>query len=163
MYYKDIYSKEFLGKFGTYGEKIGNLEAESEFSVDIDKLLEAYNIKSLETVSIDKYKERYLKAENLGYEILHHRNIINKYKDSKYIGTIKNMLKCNLNSFSSELILPKTILNKAFLSTLKDLNYDINDNFDESDIEIITKSVSDKTEVPIAIVEQKFNQYKVFI
>ena len=66
------------------------------------------------------------------------------------------------NQFAAELIMPKELVRKCLIQTMKDLNYDLKQTFDESDLEYIYEDMAQKMNVSKQALKYRLNNLKVF-
>ena len=135
MLYKEIYDEKFLNYFGKNKEKIANMELpDNSYLID---LLEICSIVGVKDYS--DYESRITLSKKIWEKLL---------EEDLLVKEIENMTRFFINRYSKELILPKVLVKKAFLETLNEEGYDIDQEFDESDIERIIKITANKFEVP---------------
>lgn len=159
MKYKDIYSEDFIKNFKDYGNDIENLELKDEFIVDVDELFKVCNIDyHRDQVYIDENKDRYAKAKVLGFKLLGYDKINPIYKKG-----LKNMIEFKTNKFADELLLPKNLIWGVLKASLIELGLDINHEFDDSDIEIVTKLISEKTKTSYLLVKKRLLDFGTFV
>lgn len=134
MLYKEIYSDDFLNYFGENKEEIANMDLpDNSYLIDL--------LKICSIVGVPNYSE-YDSRSTLSIKIWE-----KLLEEDLLVKEIENMTRFFINRYSKELILPKVLVKKAFLETLNEEGYDINQEFDDSDIERIVKNAADKFEV----------------
>lgn len=134
MLYKELYSDDFLNYFGENKEKIANIELpDNSYLID---LLEICSI-----VGVSNYSE-YDSRSTLSIKIWE-----KLLEEDLLVKEIENMTRFFINRYSKELILPELLVKKAFLETLNEEGYDIDQEFDDSDIDRIIKISAKKFEV----------------
>lgn len=135
MFYREIYGADFLKYFGDNKEKIANMELP-----DNSYLIDLLGICSIVGVSdYSKYESRFTLSKKIWEKLLEKDLLVKE---------IENMTRFFINRYSKELILPEILVKKVFLETLSKEGYDIDQEFDESDVERIIKITAGKFEVP---------------
>lgn len=143
MLYKEIYNDDFLNYFGENKEEIANMELpDNSYLIDL--------LKICSIVGVPNYSE-YDSRSTLSIKIW--EKLLEK---DLLVKEIENMTRFFINSYSQELMMPKLLVQKAFLETLNEEGYNIDQEFDDSDIERIIKISADKFEVPPSIFPKCF-------
>lgn len=190
MIYNEIFTDEFLNKFGKYKNEISKLTLEEDmFKIDVKAIAEIcrisikYNLvkplgfslqKDINTGDIkneisvnqfeSEYRQRYTIAHELGHILLGHNDVSYIFSDmSKYKNTIDRMNEVTANKFAAELIMPEKLVKKVILHLIKELNYSIDQKFDESDINQLLDISANKMGVPIQVFEYRIKSLDVFI
>lgn len=187
MLYKDIYSREFLEKFGKYKDEISKLSLDDNLcKIDVEAIakkcevsLDYGYIKSSEftidneinskcskkVISINRfepdYKQRFSIAYELGYIILGYRR--NLYRHDKYKNTIERMHKVLANKFAAELIMPEKLVKKILLDSITELGYSIEQNFDDNDISCLIDVSASKMGVSTQAFTCKIKNLRFFV
>lgn len=135
MFYKEIYSDDFLNYFGDNKEKIANMKLpDNSYLIDLLKICSIVGVSDY-----SKHESRLTLSKKIWEKLL---------EEDLLVKEIENMTRFFINRYSKELILPKILVKKAFLETLNEEGYDIDQEFDESDVERIIKITAGKFEVP---------------
>lgn len=190
MIYNEIFTDEFLNKFGKYKNEISKLTLEEDmFKIDVKAIAEIcrisikYNLvkplgfslqKDINTGDIkneisvnqfeSEYRQRYTIAHELGHILLGHNDVSYIFSDmSKYKNTIDRMNEVTANKFAAELIMPEKLVKKVILHSIKELNYSIDQKFNESDINQLLDISANKMGVPIQVFEYRIKSLDVFI
>lgn len=161
MLYNEIFTDEFLNKFGKYQDEISKLTLDEDvFEIDVKAIAEicdilieyscvessgfsinngtnSENIKK--EISVNQfepeYRQRFTIAHELGHIILGHEGISYRFFDkSNYKNTIDRMNEISANKFAAELIMPENLVKKVLLHSINEMNYSIHQKFDENDI-----------------------------
>lgn len=180
--YGELYDKNFLNKFDEQCRNdIKSLELKDDFTIDVAEIIRLCGIQ-IEYDIIDKSgifdstsnkilvnklepvtRQRFTLAHELGHFVLNHQGVNHRSDDSSIYSD--EQLKNNeiaANQFAAELIMPKKLIKKCLLQTMKDLNYDLNQLFDESDLENIYDDMVQKMGVSRQALKYRLNNLKVF-
>lgn len=187
MAYKEIYREEFLSKFGSYRANVEELMlASSSSEIDVRAIAQACDI----SVRFDfvehsglsrnneedtereivinqlepEYRQRFTMAHEIGHIILGHKGTSYRTEDlKKYKDTISRMNEVAANNFAAELIMPKNLVVEVLKTTINDLGYSIEQEFDEFDIAKIVESTAKKLNVSKQALTYRLENLKVFI
>lgn len=190
MLYSEIFTDEFLNKFGNYKDGISKLTLEEDvFEIDVKAIAEVCGIVieyscvessgfsvNNDTNSEDikneisvnqfepEYRQRFTIAHELGHIILGHKGISYRFSDkSNYKNTIDRMKEISANKFAAELIMPENLVKKVLLHSINELNYSIYQKFDENDINQLTDISANKMGVSTQAFNYRIKNLGVFI
>lgn len=161
MLYNEIFTDEFLNKFGNYKDGISKLSLDDNlYEIDVEAIAEKCEVSlkygcvessgftinneinsknGKKVISINEfepdYRQRFTIAHELGHIILGHEGISYRFSDvSKYENTIDRMNEIAANKFAAELIMPEILVKKVLIKSIDQLGYSINQSFDDNDI-----------------------------
>lgn len=190
--YKDIYTSDFLDKFGEYKDKIAKLELGDSMCIDVKAIAESCNIpvqynvlessgcysndyKSDDTdkntdklIQINKfepeYRQRFTIAHELGHILLGHQGISYRTSDmKKYRDTIKRMNEVAANKFAAELTMPKSLVVDVLFSSIKQMSYSINQRFGDEDISKIVRISANELGVSTRALDIRIKNLGIFV
>ncbi|MDD7363621.1 MAG: ImmA/IrrE family metallo-endopeptidase [Peptoniphilus sp.] len=190
MLYNEIFTDEFLNKFGKYEGEISKLTLDEDvFEIDVKAIAEicdilieyscvdssgfsinngtnSENIKK--EISVNQfepeYRQRFTIAHELGHIILGHEGISYRFSDkSNYKNTIDRMNEISANKFAAELIMPENLVKKVLLHSINELNYSIHQKFDENDINQLIDISANKMGVSTQAFGYRIKNLGVFI
>lgn len=192
MMYKDIYTSDFLDKFGEYKDKIAKLELGNSTRIDVKAIAESCNIpieynvlessgcysndyKSDDTdkntdklIQINKfepeYRQRFTIAHELGHILLGHQGASYRTSDvTKYKDTIKRMNEVAANKFAAELTMPKSLVVDVLFSSIKQMGYSINQRFGDEDISKIVRISANELGVSPRALDIRIKNLGIFV
>ena len=190
MLYSEIFTDEFLNKFGNYKDGISKLTLEEDvFEIDVKAIAEVCDILieyscvessgfsvNNDTNSEDikneisvnqfepEYRQRFTIAHELGHIILRHKGISYRFSDkSNYKNTIDRMKEISANKFAAELIMPENLVKKVLIHSINELNYSIYQKFDENDINQLIDISANKMGVSTQAFNYRIKNLGVFI
>lgn len=188
MMYKDIYTSDFLDKFGEYKDKIAKLELGNPTRIDVKAIAESCNIpieyNVLESsgccsndsksdnrdklIQINKfepeYRQRFTIAHELGHILLGHQGISYRTSDmKKYRDTIKRMNEVTANKFADELTMPKFLVIDVLFSSIKKMGYSINQRFGDEDISKIVRISANELGVSPRALDIRIKNLGIFV
>ena len=188
MMYKDIYTSDFLDKFGEYKDKIAKLELGNPTRIDVKAIAESCNIpieynilessgccsndsKSDNTdklIQINKfepeYRQRFTIAHELGHILLGHQRVSYRTSDmKKYRDTIKRMNEVTANKFADELTMPKSLVIDVLFSSIKKMGYSINQRFGDEDISKIVRISANELGVSPRALDIRIKNLGIFV
>lgn len=188
MMYKDIYTSDFLDKFGEYKDKIAELELGNPTRIDVKAIAESCNIpieyNVLESsgcwsndskndntdklIQINKfepeYRQRFTIAHELGHILLGHQGISYRTSDmKKYRDTIKRMNEVAANKFAAELTMPKSLVIDVLFSSIKQMGYSINQRFGDEDISKIVQISANELGVSPRVFDIRIKNLGIFV
>lgn len=190
--YKDIYTSDFLDKFGEYKDKIAKLELGNPTRIDVKAIAESCNIpieynilessgccsndsKSDDTdnntdklIQINKfepeYRQRFTIAHELGHILLGHQGVSYRTSDvTKYKDTIKRMNEVAANKFADELTMPKSLVVDVLFSSIKQMSYSINQRFGDEDISNIVRRCANELGVSPRALDIRIKNLGIFV
>lgn len=183
MKYSEIYDEKFLNKF-TNKNKISEIELpEQEFSIDIDKIITLCDISikyektdhsgyanhENKTITVSKNespnRQRFTKAHELGHIILNHRDTGISYRKygEDYGDIIESIKEREANQFAAELIMPEKIVKKAIEKSMEELNYNLDDRFNENDVDRIITEACQKMNVSKLAFQIRIKNLEIFV
>lgn len=185
MVYKDIYRTDFLNKFKSYRMKIEELELKG-YEVDVEAIAKACDInirfdfvehsglshnngddagREIVINQLEpRYRQRFTVAHEIGHIILGHMGTSYRTDDlEQYQDTISRMNEVAANNFAAELIMPKNLVFDLLKSTIDELGYSIEQEFDEFDITKIIEYMAKKLNVSKQALSYRLENLKVFI
>ena len=190
MLYNEIFTDEFLNKFGNYKYGISKLMLEEEvFEIDVKTIAEVCDILieyscvessgfsvNNDTNSEDikneisvnqfepEYRQRFTIAHELGHIILGHKGISYRFSDvSKYKNTIDRMNEVAANKFAADLIMPEKLVKEVLVNSINELDYSIDQDFDEYDITQLINISANKMGVSTQAFNYRIKNLGVFI
>ncbi len=192
MMYKDIYTSDFLDKFGEYKDKIAKLELGDPPCINVKAIAESCNIpieynilessgccsndsKSDDTdnntdklIQINKfepeYRQRFTIAHELGHILLGHQGVSYRTSDvTKYKDTIKRMNEVAANKFADELTMPKSLVVDVLFSSIKQMSYSINQRFGDEDISNIVRRCANELGVSPRALDIRIKNLGIFV
>ena len=188
MMYKDIYTSDFLDKFGEYKDKIAKLELGNPTRIDVKAIAESCNIpieyNVLESsgcwsndskndntdklIQINKfepeYRQRFTIAHELGHILLGHQGISYRTSDmTKYKDTIRRMNEVAANKFAAELTMPKSLVIDVLFSSIKQMGYSINQRFGDEDISKIVQISANELGVSPRVFDIRIKNLGIFV
>ena len=188
MMYKDIYTSDFLDKFGEYKDKIAKLELGNPTRIDVKAIAESCNIpieyNVLESsgcwsndskndntdklIQINKfepeYRQRFTIAHELGHILLGHQGVSYRTSDvRKYKDTIKRMNEVAANKFAGELTMPKSLVIDVLFSSIKQMGYSINQRFGDEDISKIVQISANELGVSPRMFDIRIKNLGIFV
>ena len=192
MMYKDIYTSDFLDKFGEYKDKIAKLELGNPTRIDVKAIAESCNIpieynvlessgcysnnnKSDDTdkntdklIQINKFepefRQRFTIAHELGHILLGHQGISYRTSDmKKYRDTIERMNEVAANKFAAELTMPKSLVVHVLFSSIKQKGYSINQRFGDEDISKIVRISANELGVSPRALDIRIKNLGIFV
>lgn len=188
MMYKDIYTSDFLDKFGEYKDKIAKLELGNPTRIDVKAIAESCNIpieyNVLESsgcwsndskndntdrlIQINKYepeyRQRFTIAHELGHILLGHQGVSYRTSDvRKYKDTIKRMNEVAANKFAAELTMPKSLVIDVLFSSIKQMGYSINQRFGDEDISKIVQISANELGVSPRVFDIRIKNLGIFV
>lgn len=190
--YKDIYTSDFLDKFGEYKDKIAKLELGDPPYINVKAIAESCNIpieynilesscccsndsKSDDTdnntdklIQINKfepeYRQRFTTAHELGHILLGHQGVSYRTSDvTKYKDTIKRMNEVAANKFAAELTMPKSLVIDVLFSSIKQMGYSINQRFGDEDISKIVRISANELGISPRALDIRIKNLGVFV
>lgn len=186
--YKDIYTSDFLDKFGEYKDKIAKLELGNPTRIDVKAIAESCNIpieyNVLESsgcwsndskndntdklIQINKfepeYRQRFTIAHELGHILLGHQRVSYRTSDmKKYRDTIKRMNEVTANKFADELTMPKSLVIDVLFSSIKKMGYSINQRFGDEDISKIVRISANELGVSPRALDIRIKNLGIFV
>ena len=190
--YKDIYTSDFLDKFGEYKDKIAKLELGNPTRIDVKAIAESCNIpiqynvlesssccnndnkhnKTDKTtdklIQINKfepeYRQRFTIAHELGHILLGHQGVLYRTSDvTKYKDTIKRMNEVAANKFAAELTMPKSLVVDVLFSSIKQMSYSINQRFGDEDISNIVRRCANELGVSPRALDIRIKNLGIFV
>lgn len=188
MMYKDIYTSDFLDKFGEYKDKIAKLELGNPTRIDVKAIAESCNIpieyNVLESsgcwsndskndntdklIQINKfepeYRQRFTIAHELGHILLGHQGISYRTSDmKKYRDTIERMNEVAANKFAAELTMPKSLVVHVLFSSIQQMGYSINQRFGDEDISNIVRISANELGVSPCALDIRIKNLGIFV
>lgn len=190
MLYNEIFTDEFLNKFGNYKDGISKLSlGDNLYEIDVEAIAEKCEVSlkygcvessgftinnemnsknGKKVISINEfepdYRQRFTIAHELGHIILGHEGISYRFSDvSKYKNTIDRMNEVSANKFAAELIMPENLVKKVLLHSINELNYSIHQKFDENDINQLIALSSNKMGVSTQALNYRIKNLGVFV
>lgn len=190
MLYNEIFTDEFLNKFGNYKDRISKLSlGDNLYKIDVEAIAEKCEVllkygcvessgftinngmnskNGKKVISINEfepdYRQRFTIAHELGHIILGHEGISYRFSDvSKYKNTIDRMNEVSANKFAAELIMPENLVKKVLLHSINELNYSIHQKFDENDINQLIDISANKMGVSTQAFNYRIKNLGVFI
>lgn len=169
MLYKEIFTDDFLNKFGEYKNKIANIEL-TNYGIDVEKIAKICGIKVNYSASETsgwsiyekkddnsndkkeilinelepKYRQNFTLAHEVGHIILGHTGKSYRNYDINQYDTIDRMNEVLANKFAAELIMPKKLVVTVLKKNIKCLNYQEDTFLDDSEMNnLIEKSAKD--------------------
>lgn len=134
MLYKELYSDDFLNYFGENKEEFANMElSDDSYLIDLLKICSIVGVSDY-----SEYESRASLSRKIWEKLLEKDLLVKE---------IENMTRFFISRYSQELMMPKILVQKAFLETLNEEGYNIDQEFDDSDIERIIKISAGKLEV----------------
>lgn len=190
--YKDIYTSDFLDKFGEYKDKIEKLELGNSQRIDVKAIAESCNIpiqynvlesssccsndsKNDDTdkntdklIQINKfepeYRQRFTIAHELDHILLGHQGISYRTSDmKKYRDTIERMNEVAANKFAAELTMPKSLVINVLFSSTKQKGYSINQHFGDEDISKIVRISANELGVSPRALDIRIKNLGIFV
>lgn len=110
-----------------------------------------------------EYRQRFTIAHEIGHILLGHEGI--SHRDTSYTvykDLIERMNEVSANAFAAELLMPERLLRKALVSTMKDLDYDTDGKFSESDIDYIAANTANKMNVSLESFKYRLKNLNIF-
>lgn len=180
--YGDLYDKKFLNQFNENCKNaIKSLQLKKDFVIDVEKIIELCGIQ-IDYDIIDESgkfdseankilvnslepdtRQRFTLAHELGHFVLNHQGVNHRSDNSSVYSNEQSRLnEIAANQFAAELIMPKELVRKCLIQTMKDLNYDLKQTFDESDLEYIYEDMAQKMNVSKQALKYRLNNLKVF-
>ncbi|WP_055078900.1 ImmA/IrrE family metallo-endopeptidase [Lagierella massiliensis] len=190
MLYNEIFTDEFLNKFGHYKDGISKLSlVDNLYEIDVEAIAEkcevllkygcvessGFTINSemnsqngKKVISINEfepdYRQRFTIAHELGHIILGHEGISYRFSDvSKYKNTIERMNEVAANKFAAELIMPEKLVKEVLVNSINELDYSIDQDFDEYDITQLINKSANKMGVSTQAFNYRIKNLRVFI
>jgi Zn peptidase len=187
MSYKDIYSPEFLKKFGEYEQNIANIPLGTSQEIDVNAIARACDIDvkfdfvghSGWSINNDEenqqreiivnqfepeYRQRFTIAHEIGHIILGHKGKSYRTDDmTKYKNTIDRMNEVAANNFAADLIMPRNLVISVIMESIANLGYSVDQSFDEYDISEITKLAAVTLNVSKQALSYRLENLQVFI
>ena len=163
MSYKDIYSPEFLKKFGEYEQSVSNIPLGTSQEIDVNAIARAcdidvkFDVVGHSGLSFNneeesqrreiivnqfepEFRQRFTIAHEIGHIILGHKGKSYRTADmTKYKSTIDRMNEVAANNFAADLIMPRKLVIDVLTNSITKLGYSIDQSFDEYDISEIVK------------------------
>lgn len=185
-HYRDIYTPEFLSKFGDYREKVSDIPVGMKEEIDLQAIANACDI----TLKFDviehsgwsindedgnereiivnklepEYRQRFTIAHEIGHIILGHKGRSYRTDDlEQYKDTISRMNEVSANIFAAELVMPKSLVMKTFIDEIKRIGYSVEQSFDEYDISLLIEKVAMLLNVSKQALRYRVENLKVFI
>lgn len=184
MRYSDIYSSDFLEKFGQYKNNLAESELDdTTFEVDLKEVARLCNIE-LEYNSCESsgmcdsenenrkiivnqygtlYQQRFTIAHEIGHIILGHKGISYRQELENYKDAIDRVNDIEANKFASELIMPEMLFRKALEKSMEELGYDKNDKFNDRDIDRLVDQSCGKLNVSNQLFYNRMNYLRIFV
>lgn len=190
MLYNEIFTDEFLNKFGSYKDEISKLSLTNNLhEIDVHAIAEKCGVSlkydciesfgstinnemnfknGKKVILINKfkpdYKQRFTIAHELGHIILGHKEISYKFSDvSKYKNTIDRMNEVAANKFAVELIMPEKLVKLVLIDSIQELGFSIHQKFDENDINQLINLSSNKMRVSAQALNYRIKNLGVFV
>lgn len=190
MLYNEIFTDEFLNKFGIYKDGISKLSlGDNLYEINVEDIAEKCevllkygcvessgftinnetNSKNVKKVILinefePDYRQRFTIAHELGHIILGHEGISYRFSDmSKYKNTIDRMNEVAANKFAAELIMPEKLVKLVLLDSIQELRFSIHQKFDENDINQLIDVSSNKMGVSTQALNYRIINLGVFV
>ena len=190
MLYNEIFTDEFLNKFGNYKDGISKLSlGDNLYEIDVEAIAEKCEVSlkygcvessgftinnemnsknGKKVISINEfepdYRQRFTIAHELGHIILEHEGISYRFSDvSKYKNTIDRMNEVAANKFAAELIMPEKLVKEVLVNSINELDYSIDQDFDEYDITQLINISANKMGVSTQAFNYRIKNLRVFI
>lgn len=187
MSYKDIYSPEFLKKFGDYEQNVSSIPLRTSQEIDVNAIAKACDIDvkfdvvghSGFTINDEEesqqreifvnqfepeFRQRFTIAHEIGHIILGHKGKSYRTDDmTKYKNTIDRMNEVAANNFAADLIMPKKLVIDVVKESITKLGYSIDQSFDEFDISEIVKLAAMSLNVSRQALNYRLENLQVFI
>lgn len=133
LYYRDIFSNDFLDNFGDKREEVGNLVLpEGALSIDLKEIAKVLGV-SIEPTFSDKHsgqydaeqkkiyinvlesekRKRFTTAHELGHCVLGHEGVSDRLLDSEQYSGLDSVRERAANQFAAMLLMPKVLLARA--------------------------------------------------
>lgn len=129
----------------------------SEYNTDSD-------IRTIYVNILDpEFRQRFTIAHEIGHILLGHEGI--SHRDTSYTvykGIIDRMNEVSANGFAAELLMPEQLLRAALLTTMKELDYDAEGKFSESDIDYIAVNTASKMNVSLESLRYRLKNLNIF-
>ena len=190
MLYNEIFTDDFLNKFGNYKDGISTLSLDDNlYEIDVEAIAEKCEVSlkygcvessgftinnemisknGKKIISINEfepdYRQRFTIAHELGHIILGHEGISYRFSDvSKYKNTIDRMNEVAANKFAAELIMPEKLVKLVLLDSIEELGFSIHQKFDENDINQLIDVSSNKMGVSTQALNYRIINLGVFV
>lgn len=190
MLYNEIFTDEFLNKFGNYKDGISKLSLNDNLhEIDVYAIAEKCEVSlkydcvessgftinngmnsknGKKVISINEfepdYRQRFTIAHELGHIILGHKGISYRFSDvSKYKNTIDRMNEVAANKFAAELIMPEKLVKLVLIDSIQELGFSIHQKFDENDINQLVDLSSNKMGVSTQALNYRIKNLGVFV
>ena len=187
MSYKDIYSPEFLKKFGEYEQSVSNIPLGTSQEIDVNAIARAcdidvkFDVVGHSGLSFNneeesqrreiivnqfepEFRQRFTIAHEIGHIILGHKGKSYRTADmTKYKSTIDRMNEVAANNFAADLIMPKKLVIDVVKESITKLGYSIDQSFDEFDISEIVKLAATTLNVSRQALNYRLENLQVFI
>ena len=187
MSYKDIYSPEFLKKFGEYEQSVSNIPLGTSQEIDVNAIARAcdidvkFDVVGHSGLSFNneeesqrreiivnqfepEFRQRFTIAHEIGHIILGHKGKSYRTADmTKYKRTIDRMNEVAANNFAADLIMPRKLVIDVLTNSITKLGYSIDQSFDEYDISEIVKLAATTLNVSRQALNYRLENLQVFI
>lgn len=187
MSYKDIYSPEFLKKFGEYEQSVSNIPLGTSQEIDVNAIARAcdidvkFDVVGHSGLSFNneeesqrreiivnqfepEFRQRFTIAHEIGHIILGHKGKSYRTADmTKYKSTIDRMNEVAANNFAADLIMPRKLVIDVLTNSITKLGYSIDQSFDEYDISEIVKLAATTLNVSRQALNYRLENLQVFI
>lgn len=183
MTYVDIYEQNFLDKFGKCksnvesiilnNQEIDVLAIANACEIPIEYYSKEFLLKSklnqenknrkiiISKFEHDEYKQRVFIARQIGSIIL---NLNNKpITQQKYAKILARINDVEMDNFAYELLMPSKLVKQVIQNVIKDLDFMINENFGNIDIQRIIEKSSLYLNVSKSMLSSRIDEMKLFI
>lgn len=147
IYYKDIFSEDFLDYFDDYKEAIGNIKLD-KLAIDIHKIAKVIGFKikpSNKNQSIQQ--QNFALAQEIGHLVLNHDDISNKLIDYANYSFDDSVKYRAANRFATLLLMPENLLTLAIEQYQKKQSMN-NQELENSSANMLVKTLSENLNVP---------------
>lgn len=188
MKYGDIYSSDFLNKFGSCQDSISSIlldEGKAQYEIDVASIAKNCDI-SIEYSSVEhslhdmwdnvskrsiivnqlhpEYKQRMNIARGIGYIVLNHKmDRYDKHVFNKYAETIQRIYNVASDDFAIKLLMPEKLIKMALRDSINRLGYSIDLSFGNVDVARIIDLSASLFNVSTQQLNSRLNDLQIFL
>lgn len=188
MKYGDIYSSDFLNKFGSCQDSISSIlldEGKAQYEIDVASIAKHCDI-SIEYSSVEhsshdmwdnfskrnlivnqlhpEYKQRIDIARGIGHIVLNHKmDRYDKHVFNKYAETIQRIYNVASDDFAIKLLMPEKLIKMALRDSINRLGYSIDLSFGNVDVARIIDLSASLFNVSTQQLNSRLNDLQIFV
>lgn len=188
MKYGDIYSSDFLNKFGSCQDSISSIlldEGKAQYEIDVASIAKNCDI-SIEYSSVEhslhdmwdnfskrnlivnqlhpEYKQRIDIARGIGHIVLNHKmDRYDKHVFNKYAETIQRIYNVASDDFAIKLLMPEKLIKMALRDSINQLRYSMDLSFGNVDVARIIDLSASLLNVSTQQLNSRLNDLQILV